>query len=691
MRRIFYLPAIVIFLTGLTCLAVRAQQDTVRQEWISVIARPYADSVLLRWAPLNVRIWQQGNAQGYRIERYTLMRDGEALSPPEKIILQEEAKPIPAEKWESLVKSDRYAAIAAQALFGDRFEVDLSKSNLFSIVDKVRENDQRFSFALFSADMSPRVAQASGLWHSDKHTKKGEKYLYRVIINRSQPEARGSLFIGADQKYSLPAPQNLKAEIKGNQVSLRWEKAGIDAYTAYSVTRSVDGKNFTPLSETPMITLTPESTQSNRYEYASDSLESKIAEASYRVHGITPFGESGAYSNTVKAVANILLTEIPVIRSCLSEDNKTIQIQWEFSKEQEKAINGFSVESSPQPKGTFTTLRPWLPPETRTCQDKTPHQTNYYRITAFGKDNSKVLSPVYLAQLIDSLPPIAPVGLKAMVDDAGYITLSWEQNQEADLYGYRVYKANNEKEEATQLTHKPTLSNQYADTVNLKALNDAVYYQVMAIDKNQNHSQLSALLKAALPDKVKPQAPAVLPITSSDKGVALSWIRSGSADAAQYAIYRRATNDGEWKRIKIIPARASDTVYAWTDDASQGIGHYSITAIDDAGLESDPTAPVRGGKIDARLKEAIKWKRPALMPEQQQVKLNWQYEPSDVKAFRLYRAVDAGSLLLHKTISGDQRNYSETARTGKKYTFRIMAVFEGGRMSELSKELTITF
>lgn len=674
------------------CAAGQSQQDSVQQELIGVIARPYADSIVLRWAPRNTRTWQQGNVQGYRMERFTLIRHEVVLSPPEKILLLAEAKPIPMAKWEPLVKTNRYAAIAAQALFGDRFEVDLKKSDLFSIVNKIRENDQRFSFSLFSADMSPAVAKASGLWYCDKQTKKGEKYLYRITINNSQPEVRGSLFISADQGYSLPAPQNLKAEVKGNQVSLRWEKAGIEeTYSAYVVERSVDGKNFAPLSEVPMITLSPESTQDNRYEYASDSLEHKITTAHYRVHGITPFGESGTSSKVEKVTANVMLTQVPVIHNSQSTDNKTIRIEWEFPKEQEQAIDGFSIERSSRPRGTFTMLKPLLLPALRTYQDKTPQSVNYYRITALGKDKTKRMSPLYLAQLIDSLPPMAPAGLKAVVNDSGYVALSWEQNKEDDLYGYRVYKANHEKEEATQLTHKPIPSNQYADTINLKALNDVVYYQVMAIDKSQNHSPLSALLKVVLPDKVKPQAPSILPLTSGEKGAALSWTPSGSADVVQYTIYRRELNQAEWKPIKTIPAHRTDTIYTWTDNLSQGIGHYSITAIDDAGLESEPTVPVRAGKIDTRLKEPIKWKKPVLIIEQQQVKLNWQYEQSDAKAFRLFRTVENGTLLLHKTISGDQRSYSETIVPRKKYTYRMMAIFEEGKMSELSKELIITF
>lgn len=681
--------SLLFFLVAATLHPALAQQDTLVQSVLAVVGRSYNDSITLRWAPRNAQAWQQGNTQGYRIERITRIRNGAVLPTPEKVVLHAQIKPLPLDNWEALVKVNRYAAIAAQALYGDRFEVDLSKSDLFSIVNKVKENEQRYAFALFSADMSPAVARASGLWFTDKSVKKGEKYVYRIVLNNAQDIQSGSLFISAGEGQLLPAPQQLQAEIKGNQISLRWEKAGINAYTAYIVERSTDGKLFEQLSEVPLITLTPEDKINNVYEYATDSLVQAVQTAYYRVRGITPFGESGLYSAVVKVTAGKALSEVPYIKESTSTDNKSVVLHWDFPKEQEASIKGFNVERSTKPQGNFSMLTPSLSPTLRSYEDKTPQQVNYYRVTAVGKDGTKIVSPLHLAMLVDSIPPATPAGLKALVSDAGHVTLSWNQNSEKDVYGYRIYKANTEKEEATQLTPAPIGENTYTDTVNLKALSEVMYYGVMAIDKNQNHSPMSALLKVVLPDKIKPQPPSMFPVRSNEKGTLLSWTRSSSSDVVQYDVYRRGADRSEWQRIKIVTANPGDTTYSWTDEYSTGIQHYSITAVDDSGLESEPTMPVRGGKIDNGLQETVSWKTPLLVKEEQYVLLHWQYEKNGVRAFKLFRAADNSALVLHKTLSGGQRDYREHIESGKKYTYRIMAVFDNEKQSELSKELTV--
>ena len=99
--------------------------EPIISETIAVTARPSADSITLRWAPMSHNVWRWGNNYGYRIERYVMSRGGRLLARPEKKILHPALKPLPESDWEDLVRRERYAAIAAQALFGEKFEVDI--------------------------------------------------------------------------------------------------------------------------------------------------------------------------------------------------------------------------------------------------------------------------------------------------------------------------------------------------------------------------------------------------------------------------------------------------------------------------------------------------------------------------------------------------------------------------------------
>src|SRR5690606_22329787 len=107
------------------------------------------------------------------------------------------------------------------------------------------------------------------------------------------------------------------------------------------------------------------------------------------------------------------------------------------------------------------------------------------------------------------------------------------------------------------------------DTVNLNTLNESVYYQVMAVDHNQNHSSLSSMLRVSLPDLVPPQPPVFHPVHSDEGGVTLSWVNSASEDVIQYALYRKSVKESKWKNIAMIRRHDDDTL-KYTDKTGEG-------------------------------------------------------------------------------------------------------------------------
>lgn len=691
MKKFIFISMMVL----LGCSSNAQVLDSIRfVELVSVTARPAKDSISLRWAPLNFKAWQSGNSNGYTIERYVMVRDGKVLRVPEKTTLTERPiKPLPEARWEPLVKKDKFAAIAAQALYGSSFELDMKQTDVFSIVNKVRENEQRFAFALFSADMSPAVARASGLFFTDKKTRKGEQYLYRIIIDPLVDSLRGSIFVAAGEAYSLPQPLNLMVTTKDYNVSLRWDRNPTNKYTAYIIERSADGKVFSSISDTPLVTVSPDEGTETRYEYAADSIPDISKTYYYRVKGITPFGEFGAVSEVVAAKGTASVREVPYISAADNINNNSIRVSWQLPDETNAAIKGFIVEKAAKPQGVFeqvnTTL---LPSSSRSVLDDKPFQTNYYRVVAEGLDGERYRSPIYYAQLVDSIPPATPVGLKGVVGENGEVAFSWEPNKDEDLYGYRIYKSYYKSHEFAQLTSEPVAGNTFRDSVNLKTLNKYVYYKVMAIDRNQNHSKLSAELQLSLPDKVKPQPPVFLPPTNNGEGTALKWMRSGSDDVVRYDVYRKEPRQDEWKKIATV-TNIQDSVYTFHDGSGPG-GYaviYTVIAVDGSGLESEPATPVAGVKIDNKIRPAIQWKQHKLLNEKSQLILNWDYQGAQIKSFQIYRAVDQGDILLHQSVSSEKRQFIDRLIPGKKYQYRIMVVFENGARSEFSKELNVEY
>lgn len=677
---------------------VTAQRKDSLSNELKIVARSSMDSIVLRWAPMQVSSWLEGNKFGYMIERFVLVRDKKILALPErKVMTNVPIKPLPLNSWEPLVKKDKYAAIAAQAIYGSAFELTTQGTDVFQIVNKVKENEQRFSFALFSADMSPMVSIAMGLRFTDRSVKKGEKYLYRVRCIPTQAgydTLKGSIFLEAEIQ-ELPKPLDFTAEFNGPMVSMKWNQSYYKGvYTAFVVERSADGKVFKSISEDPLVTLGEEDKEESRYQYATDSLPDHNNEYQYRVRGLTPFGELGPPSDVVKGKGSVSVLDVPHITLGESRNNQSIIIEWEFPPTAGDGLKGFQVQRAEEPKAKFQPINPTLLPiQARSYEDLAPKQTNYYQVVGVALNGEEFRSPVYYTQLIDSIPPLAPIGMKGEVDENGAATFSWTPNAEADIYGYRIYRGNFLNEEFSQITIEPIRSASFLDSVNLKTLNRQIHYQIMAIDRNQNHSGLSQVLTLELPDKVKPAPPYFLPVKSSREGVVLQWGPSGSDDVSHYDVYRKDRTAQTWTKIASV-AQNADSLYIYKDNSSEEARtqSYTVVAVDRAGLESDPAQAVSGTKLLTAVKPAITMSDPDIDRTNKKIVLKWKYDQRGVEKYQVYRAKEGENLKLYSTIAGTAFNFEDRQLiTNSTYTYRVMALFVTGAKSELSREIKVVY
>ncbi|MGB3466134.1 MAG: hypothetical protein WBA74_12730, partial [Cyclobacteriaceae bacterium] len=152
---------------------------------IKVLGKATRRSVQLRWAPDSPVVWDLANKYGYTVERVKLLENGRVLTEPVKEIITDVVlKPAPQPQWVPFLDTDDYVAVAAQAIYGETFELsDDFNSDLSQIVDKAKELDNRFSFGLFAADQSVKAAELSGLYIEDELIAANTKYVYRVYAN----------------------------------------------------------------------------------------------------------------------------------------------------------------------------------------------------------------------------------------------------------------------------------------------------------------------------------------------------------------------------------------------------------------------------------------------------------------------------------------------------------------------------
>jgi len=555
---------------------------------VMVNARAQKDKILIRWAVNSPSEWQKANKKGFIITRTTVLREGNVLPKPEKTLLT--PKPLLPEaldSWMDLVQKDNNAAIIAQSIYGESFEVTAAKEGeLAKIVSMADELDQRYTFALYAADMSFDGALKAGWGFVDTNVKKNEVYAYQVSVFESPKVKESSYLIGLKDYTLLPAPTDFIAVPDDRKVLLSWDYETFKRiYTSYMVEKSSDGINFTPIATTPIVNLNDKDEHPSKNMYYVDTLSVNDKVYQYRLYGITSFGEKGELTKPITATGVDAIVTTARLSDYNIVNSNEVNLEWEYPKESETYIQGFEINLADNDKGPYRVVSKIISPSVRKLNYKESlYASNYFTVSVVGKNNQRLTSQSMLVQPVDSIAPAKPIGLEGVIDSLGIVRLKWKPNMEKDLRGYRILKANNKDEEFVDIYHQSYLGNSYKDSVSLKMTNDKVYYRIAAEDMRFNISDPSDILVLDKPDKIPPAAPIFKDYDNKDGKVHLTWIRSYSEDVVGYSLRRREKGQEKWLEIKQI----NDTIQEFTDDRVENrkTYQYAILAKDKSNLWS---------------------------------------------------------------------------------------------------------
>lgn len=674
-----------IFIIGFTGFS-QSKEDTITTEKkpeIQVIARVQKDRILLRWAVTTPIAWKKLNTYGYTLERYTVTRDNKTLSQPEKILLGKGIKPEPLETWEKLIENNDNAAIIAQAIYGENFAVE-GGGTIQNIVNLSEENEQRFTFALFSADKDFEAAKKAGLGFEDKTAKLNEKYAYRVVSNVPESEMMidyGGIFVSLKEYEALPKPMDFTVHFTDQSSMLSWNfKTLSQVYGSYFIERSTDKKTFERITDKPYTSFNQENANNNRIFYVDSIANNKPY--SYRVQGISPFGELGPYSEIITGKGTSILKFVPHLRVKDFKDDTTVTLTWEFPDEGDSEISGFELNRSDSDDQNYTTVVKNIPAKNRSATYTKLSSTNYFTVTAIGKHGSNRTSFPMLVQPVDSIPPAKPVGLKGVIDSLGVVKLTWTANKEKDLLGYRIYKGNTANEEFSQITVSPHESNAYEDKVLIKNLNPKVYYKIIAVDYRYNMSDFSEVLILKKPDVIPPTSPIFTDFEIKEGSVLLEWINSQSEDAASHQLYRKENDQTDWTLI--LDTKNKEEKYQDKNVVEGNTYRYAIFAKDESKLMSQPSPEVALFVPKYSVMPSVKGFFAQANKTTNTIDLSWEYPNTDVGSFEIYKASDTEPLQLIQVLNGKTKRLSDpTITINTTYKYGIRAVFKDGRASKM--------
>ena len=576
-----------IFLFFLTFICFSQEKPSLK-----LVKEVQNNAICLRWAVDSPVAWQKSNTIGFQLQRFTMLRDGKFLSTPERLDLGTFIVP-KLEAWQSLVEQNDNAAIVAQAIYGEDFQVEMATNQtaIEGIVNKAKEIEQRFSFALMAADLDFEVARFAGWGYVDSQAKPNEKYLYKIsLLPNEKLLIEAATIMASLQEYEpLPAPLDFNAFFQDKKAVLTWDfKTLNDIYTYYFLEKAEGKTNFKPISELPVVNMN-QNTNTSSMVYI-DSLSQNDKEFSYRLRGKTIFGSYSPYSETLSGKGTKAITQVAQLSMVQPITETSYRFSWNFQKENENEITHFALLHSPDDK-MYNIVTDKIAPTERSITHTAPTSSNYYKIRTFGKDSSWQDSFAMLVQPNDQTPPLAVEKLIGTIDTLGIVNLQWKANTEADLMGYYVFRANQKGEEMMRITGTHTINTHFTDSVSLKNLNSKVFYCVTAIDFRKNESAPSEILELTKPDKIPPSAPIFTAYTQEKNYWKITWQRSFDDDVTHYHLYRKEKEATQWNKIH-SEKHSNQENYTYKEPATlSGTFVYSLRAEDGSGNFSE-YAPV---------------------------------------------------------------------------------------------------
>jgi len=651
-----------------------AQTDT---SFIALKANPRKTDIQLRWAAPSSSAWVMTNKSGFTIERYTIRRNGVLLKTPEKKVLEGKYTAKPKNEWESVAEKNDFAAIVAEALYGETFDMDNS-SGIMSVINKSQEQDQRFAISLYAAELDFEVACMAGWGYVDSNVVESEDYLYRVFpaddVLMSQIE-KGFVYTSLSRTEKLPTPPDLFIDWADSIAQLRWNTTLYDNYfTAYIVEKSTDGTDYKRISDIPIINM-------NNYPtvYYSDTLRDNNTTYFYRLRGVSSFGEISEWSNIVEGHGKIMLYESPHITGTRINERGEAEISWTFSKEAALATAEMELRKSSTDLGPFKAVVKNISPYEHTVVCKDLDAVNYFMIAAIPQNGNERISAPVLVQPVDSVPPSKPIGLTGKVDSMGVVTLAWSANADADLLGYRVFRSQTENGLKIQLNDIAHQSTTFSDTIPLHNLNEKVYYYVAALDYHYNQSEISEELVLNKPDIIPPTASVINGFQSTENGILIKWLNSSSEDLLENIVYRAEKGDSLVAYMHVSKEKNEfldeNTIYGKTYQ-------YAIKAIDVSKNESD-FSPVISIRSNADNNENINFSVEKNI-EQKSVLLKWKIKDGNGKVVSnqvfIYKREGGEPYKLLKTLETDVNSYIDTMLyVGGDYEYMIKVIMPNSK------------
>ncbi len=694
---------------------------------VRLMARAYGDSIVLRWATEDAGLWISSKNCGWKLFRlaadnpdgaFGIDRYGDTIP----YLCLNDGKPIKpmtlGEMMQRFDSTNLYAGVGAQALYG-QFEYNVNEQSHRANADfltlaakQYQEQQQRHFMAMLAAERDPQVAEAIGLRFVDRDVVPGHYYEYMLqsmldpnLIGVEEPSVvvHNSYYVRSEDEM---VPRIDVIQVDDHRVAVRWEKNKLAGYWLY---RSADGGNTwdTINKVAPLWPMEPNDATVQVFgdsiaEWMKDNvvyLDSLELGKTY-TYRVRAFDAFGGMTDPRDAepfrMDDYIPPTPPYVDGIDVIGNSICKLRWHKDVMEDDFI-GYVVAFANDLSGKWNNISELLPRTATSFTDSNAyeHGRGYYRVFVTDTAGNVTYSVAVLNHIEDITPPSAPTGLKAEVEDStGIIFLTWTQNPEPDVIGYRVYAANQKDHDFIE-TAKGYLNHPfYFDSVSLRTLTRYIYYYVVALDNNYNTSKTSDTLAVQRPDHIAPSECVLESIRQEGDSVLVSWRSSSSDDVAAYYIYRKLKPTPNWECVGKVTADQVEhgglVFFADNPEPSVHPYNYCIEVRDSAANSSGMAGyaviqlvPDNTVKMDIALKAKYK---------KGKTTLTWKYKYDGKKDYYgvVYRKDGDGEFRDIGTFGRKDASYVDTKAPAKsKCTYYIQLQLGRGQHSTPSNQVSV--
>ena len=672
--------------------SLRAQEKASEKEKVALhlVAKPYVDSIVLRWVPVNSAVWEATKEDGFMIKRYQLF-DGN------KGILDTIARHIrPMDEKDMVEKypDNKYVGIIQTTVYGEKFHYKNTKPiNLIdSAIQGQKQLNTRFFLAMFASSLSTEAADAAGLRFVDKNVVPGGKYVY--IISTTAKSEQYIIDSGVVATVNVKFPENpptgLNAISGDKQIELHWDRNQVQNFDAFDIERSDDGgKTFTLLNKTPFFSPYDISSDAkddsttmiansllSQFQIFIDSIPENYKDYYYRIRGYDGFGSVGEYSETIVAHGIDLKPPAPpAFDSIINTAPHTFKLYW-TPNTADKDLDGYFILRATRLDGDYQSITPQkLSKGTNSFTDTAAVEghNNFYIMVAVDTAKNTAQTPPQMAVFIDSIPPVKPKGLKGIIDSTGIVQLSWDPNPDPDIKGYKVYYSYSPTGVFSQANGYTVAETSYQDTLSMKIINRKVFYKIKAIDHNANASEFSDVAVLDKPILFAPTSPVPKSIYLKDSKIVSEWYASASSGVVGYEVYRQENGKEAIPLAKITEMPHTDFTFTDSNFSFNTEYTYSAVAIDSSGLESQLSFSLSISYNKTDILPGIRQIQASFDEKAKSVKIDWEtIEMKENDFIIIYRAEGDGPLNLYRSVDRNTHQFLDyKIKKGTTYRYAI--------------------